>query len=417
MPASVRLLHFADAHIDMANYGRRDPETGLPVRVMDFLRSLDEIVETAIEERVDLVLFAGDAFKDRHPTPTFQREWARRILRLVRNHIPVVLLVGNHDLSPAWGRAHTLELFRVFGIEGIHVVDRVQTLTPQDLGLPLYLLAIPWIHRSGLVARGIPLHDPREWQEAVHRHLYRFVEDSLNRKPQDVPAVLLAHAMVPGAQAGWERVMTLDFEFTLPGSLVRDPRLDYVALGHVHKQQNLNPDGHPPAWYAGSIERVSFDEAEEEKGFLLVEVAPGRTRVTPRPFRHLRPFRSLYVRLDDDEPDPTQRVLDALGRPEALEGAVVRLVLELSRETEKRLDERRIYRHARAALEFHLTKRVQDRQRLRLPPDVPIAQYTPLELLEFYWKAKGRTPEEYEPLQELAREIFREVHAGEQGSA
>ena len=53
----IKLLHFADAHIDMANFGRHDPESGLPMRVMDFLKSLDEIVQAAIEEKVDLVIF------------------------------------------------------------------------------------------------------------------------------------------------------------------------------------------------------------------------------------------------------------------------------------------------------------------------------------------------------------------------
>ena len=77
-----KILHFADAHIDMANYGRHDPQSGLPLRVIDFLKSLDTIVDTAIQERVDVVLFAGDAYKDRNPAPTFQREWGRRIIRL-----------------------------------------------------------------------------------------------------------------------------------------------------------------------------------------------------------------------------------------------------------------------------------------------------------------------------------------------
>jgi len=64
-----KILHFADSHIDMANYGRQDPETGLPLRVMDFLKSLDQIVDTAIAEKVDCVLFAGDAYKNRDPAP------------------------------------------------------------------------------------------------------------------------------------------------------------------------------------------------------------------------------------------------------------------------------------------------------------------------------------------------------------
>ncbi|HKY52978.1 MAG TPA: metallophosphoesterase, partial [Anaerolineales bacterium] len=78
----MRILHFADAHIDMANYGRHDPETGLPLRVLDFLKSLDTIIDTAISEKVDMVIFAGDAYKDRSPAPTFQREWEKRIVRL-----------------------------------------------------------------------------------------------------------------------------------------------------------------------------------------------------------------------------------------------------------------------------------------------------------------------------------------------
>jgi DNA repair protein SbcD/Mre11 len=84
----MRLLHFADAHIDMANYGRHDPETGLPLRVLDFLKSLDTIVDAAISERVDMVIFAGDAYKDRSPAPTFQREWGKRIIRLSQAKIP-----------------------------------------------------------------------------------------------------------------------------------------------------------------------------------------------------------------------------------------------------------------------------------------------------------------------------------------
>lgn len=53
----MKLLHFADAHIDMANYGRHDPASGLPLRVLDFLKSLDTIVDAAIDRKVDLVVF------------------------------------------------------------------------------------------------------------------------------------------------------------------------------------------------------------------------------------------------------------------------------------------------------------------------------------------------------------------------
>src|SRR5512139_296133 len=149
----LRILHFADAHIDMANYGRHDPETGLPLRVIDFLKSLDEIVDTAIAEKVDLVLFAGDAYKDRNPAPTFQREWGRRLMRLSRAGIPTLLLVGNHDLSPSLGRAHALETFDTLEVPHVRVIEKPAFFRPQDLeGLPLQVIALPWISRAGLMA-------------------------------------------------------------------------------------------------------------------------------------------------------------------------------------------------------------------------------------------------------------------------
>ncbi len=148
----MKILHFADAHIDMANYGRHDPESGLPLRVLDFLRSLDVIIETAISEKVDLVIFAGDAYKDRNPAPTFQREWGRRIMRLSQAGIPTILLVGNHDLSPAVGRAHAIQEFDTLQVPHVHVIAKPQILSPEQLGIPVQVIGLPWVSRSGLMA-------------------------------------------------------------------------------------------------------------------------------------------------------------------------------------------------------------------------------------------------------------------------
>lgn len=104
----MKILHFADAHIDISQAGRIEPDTTIPVRVRDFLNSMDTIIDAAINEKVDLVLFAGDAYKDRHPQPTYQREWEKRMIRLSLAGIPVILVTGNHDMPKASGKAHAL---------------------------------------------------------------------------------------------------------------------------------------------------------------------------------------------------------------------------------------------------------------------------------------------------------------------
>ena len=119
----IRLIHLADTHLGVENYGRLDPATGLSSRLSDFLAALDQAVDYAVTQRVDLVVFAGDAYKTRDPSPTHQRELARRIRRLCDAGIPCFLLVGNHDLPNAQSRANSDEplaraLVKVLSVTG-----------------------------------------------------------------------------------------------------------------------------------------------------------------------------------------------------------------------------------------------------------------------------------------------------------
>ncbi|HMN62144.1 MAG TPA: exonuclease subunit SbcD, partial [Anaerolinea sp.] len=243
----MRILHFADAHIDIATHGRHDPETGLAVRTLDFLKSLDTIVDAAIAERVDLVIFAGDAYKDRTPVPTFQREWGRRMMRLSQAGVPTLLLVGNHDLSPASGRAHALQEYETLTIPFIHVASRPTFYKAGELdGLPVQVVALPWVSRSSLMASlGLSGTDSGEIYRNLEEKLGELLKIWLENADPELPIILTAHASVQGAIYGGERSVMLGSDLVLPGALVKNPRLNYVALGHIHKAQDLN-EGHQP---------------------------------------------------------------------------------------------------------------------------------------------------------------------------
>ncbi len=407
----VKLLHFADAHIDMVNFGRHDPETGLPLRVMDFLKSLDEIVDAAIEEQVDLVLFAGDAYKDRSPAPTFQREWGRRIMRLSRAGIPTLLLVGNHDLSPALGRANALESFDTLEVPRVRVVDKPVFLGPEELyGLPVQVLALPWISRSGMVAHlGLPASRPSELYEQLEQRLTELIHGWLDERiDPDLPVILAAHASVQGAKYGGERAVMLGSDLVLPKSLVCDSRLDYVALGHIHKPQNLNENAYPPVIYPGSIERVDWGEARDKKYYVLAQVERRTTQFEWRALRSVRPFIDCALRLESRE-DVGSALRAALPDPAQMDGAIVRLVLEYPRDWEALIDESSLREYAGACFEFHLLKRPQVDARIRLPDDHAIGSMTPLELVDLYLRSNHTAEEEARSLGKLAEEVIREV--------
>jgi len=397
----------------MANYGRHDPETGLPLRVMDFLKSLDEIVDTAIHEKVDLVIFAGDTYKDRSPQPTFQREWGQRIMRLSKAKIPTLLLVGNHDLSPALGRAHALTEFDTLQVENVKVLDKPQFLRPTDLwDLPLQVIALPWISRSGMMAQlDLRGGDPGQIYEQLEVKLNELVTHWLENADPDIPIILTAHASVQGAKYGGERTVMLGSDLVLSGSLVKNPRLDYVALGHIHKPQNLNEGSHPPVIYPGSIERVDFGEAGDEKFFITAQVGRGQTEFEWRQLKNIRSFVDRYINLASSRGDLTpsgitDQLRQALASEEQLKDAIVRLVVEYPREWEASLDEAAIREYAAEAFEFHLVKRPQMEARVRLPEGQAVGSMSALELLDIYWKANHTDPEVIEALQTLAVDII-----------
>ena len=402
----LTVLHFADAHIDIAGHGRHDPLTGLPLRVLDFLNALDRIVDTAIQERVDLVLFAGDAYKDRTPSPTYQREWGRRIIRLAQAGIPTLLLIGNHDLSPAAGRANALQEFDTLQVPHIHVLSKPAFLGPAELeDLPLQVLAIPWISRSGLMAAlEMSASLPEKVLAEIEERLSQLIQGWLEAADPQLPTILTAHASVQGALYGSERSVMLGSDLVLPGALVRDARLDYVALGHIHKAQNLNENGYPPVIYPGSIERVDFGEAQDEKSFVIARIQRGKTVIERRALPG-RCFIDRSVTLASPE-NVLEQMQQALPPQADLAEAVVRLTVDYPRELDPYLDEPALRKYTEAAFEFHLVRRPQMQTRLRLPGNVMVSSLTAGELLEKYWEVIKTPDQDKDALQKLAEDII-----------
>jgi DNA repair protein SbcD/Mre11 len=403
----IKLLHFADAHIDMAGQGRHDPQTGLPYRVMDFLKALDTIVDAAISEDVKLVIFAGDAYKDRTPVPTFQREWGKRILRLSRAGIMTLLVVGNHDLSPAVGRAHALQEFETLEVPNVKVISRPCLLGPEDLGgIPIQVIGIPWVTRSAFMANMDSVQNGQAGILAeLEEHITEFVLLLIEKASNDLPLIMTAHASVQGAKFGSERSVMLGSDQTLSTGLVTNPKLDYVALGHIHKSQNLNENSHPPVIYPGSIERVDFGEAADEKYYVIAEIEKGKTSYR---FCRLegRPFFDRSVEIQANELNVMQRLIEALPSQETMSGGMVRLTIYYPRELETLIDENTLRQHCEKAFEFHLLRKPQIQTRVRLPADQTISGMAPLDLLKLYWKTVGIDHDAAQELDHIAQQII-----------
>jgi len=253
----LKIVHFADVHLGAENYGRIDSRTGLSMRLTDFIQAINHVIDLALEQGADLVLFAGDAYKTRDPSPTYQREFARSIHRLSRAGVPTVLIAGNHDMPNAAGRAHTMEIFGTLEIEHIHVARSPDVLDIETAHGPVQVGVLPWIVRSGLLSH--QEHKNKSLQQ-VNELLLERIDLILNgpdglvsRLDPDKPHILVAHGTVQGAVYGSERTVMLGHDIVLPLHFMKNPNWDYVALGHIHRHQALEDERFPPVVYAGSI--------------------------------------------------------------------------------------------------------------------------------------------------------------------
>ncbi|MBI3965410.1 MAG: exonuclease SbcCD subunit D, partial [Chloroflexi bacterium] len=327
--SEITLLHLADVHLGIENYGRPDPATGLNSRVGDFLACLDQAIDEAIERPVDLVVFAGDAYKNRDPNPTHQRELAKRVARLSRANIPVVLLVGNHDLPAATGRASSVDIFQTLGVPNVTVARTPDIFRIETRSGPVQVGALPWILRNTLFTKeeykNLTLEEiDREVGERVARILASFAE----RLEPDIPAVLTAHCSVAGATFGSERSILLGQDIVLPKSTLAAASFDYVALGHIHKHQVIGTD--PLIVYAGSIDRVDFGEEREDKGYVVAKVWRGGAEYE---FRPVNARRFVTLEIDASGTDPLG-VIDRALEEADLDGTVVRVLIDVPAEHE-----------------------------------------------------------------------------------
>ena len=408
MSEPLRVLHFADVHIGMENYGSLDPATGVSSRVADFLRRMDEMVDFARDNGVDLAVFAGDAFKTRTPNPTFQREFAWRV-RDLAEMAPLVLLLGNHDMQPSREKASSVEIYDTLAVPNVWVADSYEVRRLDTRRGPVAVGSAPYPFRARLLqdekAAGLTIGET----DAMLAETLTDILDGLAGEADAhgaIPRLLTGHFSISGALVGSERGIMLGRDVQVALSSVADPRWDYVALGHIHRHQNLTRGRTdvPPVVYSGSIERIDFGEEADQKGFCWVELARGVVDWRFVPVK-ARPFVTLRADLRQSK-DPTRALIQEI-RDRDLKGVIVRVIVQLAAENESQLNEGAVRDALRAAGIHHLAslqKEVErlDRTRLGGSPE----GLTPEELLERYLLSRDCPPERRAELLALARSIF-----------
>ncbi|MDZ8138514.1 MAG: exonuclease SbcCD subunit D [Nostoc sp. DedQUE04] len=380
----IKILHLSDIHMGSGfSHGRINPETGLNTRLEDFVNTLSICIDRALTDAVDMVIFGGDAFPDATPPPYVQQAFASQFRRLMDANIPTVLLVGNHDQHSQGQGGASLNIYRTLGVPGFVVGDTLTTHYIETRNGKVQVITLPWLTRSTLMTRqeteGLSL---AEVNQLLTERLRVVLEGEVRRLDPDVPTILLAHLMADNASLGAERFLAVGKGFTLPLSLLTRPCFDYVALGHVHRHQNLNKSNNPPVIYPGSIERVDFSEEKEDKGYVMIELERGSAEWEFCPLT-VRTFRTIEV--DVSKADEPQAVLMKAIAKYDIQDAVVRLIYKLRSEQMDLIDSSSLHTALSPAHTYTIqAELVSQLARPRIPELSASSSIDPMEALKTY---------------------------------
>ncbi|MFN8670968.1 MAG: exonuclease SbcCD subunit D [Candidatus Sericytochromatia bacterium] len=382
--SKIKVLHTADIHIGIENYGYINPETGLNSRMEDFLRSFDIIIDYAIDNDYDLVIFAGDAFKVQSPTSTQQREFAKRVYRLSQAGIQTILLAGNHDLSNKYGEATAMDVYGTLKIDNVYVCERPRSERIKTKNGDVQVIAIPYVSKSAFLTN----EDYKlKTTEEVEKILIKKIDELINfyvmstiSEDKNIPIILTFHAGVDNAKIGSEKDLLVGKTFSVPLSILAKKEIDYVALGHIHKHQVLCHE--PPVVYSGSIERVDFGEENEEKGFITIELE--KNNVTYQ-FNKLPAREFLTINIDVTESEtPNEDIINAIKKHD-IKNKIIRLRYTILNTNTHVINEKEIKDLLSEAFFFMVRTIIADRgSRMRNPELNETIIDDPIQSLEKY---------------------------------
>jgi DNA repair exonuclease SbcCD nuclease subunit len=251
MACTLRVLLLADTHLGFDDPPH--PRVDRRRRGTDFFANFERALAPALRGEVDIVVHGGDLlYRSRVPPALVERAF-RPIARVAAGGVPVFIVPGNHERSAI---PHPLLAVH----RNVFVFDRPRTFAVGCPGGTVALSGFPF-------ARDARAQFPRLLAET------RFSETPASLR------LLCLHQAVEGARVG-----TPEFMFTDANDVIRarDLPAGFAAVlsGHIHRGQKLTRglDGAPlpaPVLYPGSIERTSFAERLETKGFLILHFAAG----------------------------------------------------------------------------------------------------------------------------------------------
>lgn len=271
----MKILHTSDWHLGRTLHGYS--------LIEDQAYMLDQLIEYMIQEKIELLIIAGDVYDKSLPNEEAVALFNHFISQVIgRLEIPTVIIAGNHDSNT---RIHFGS--ELFASKHLYIVGECekgyqQVTIEGSETIDVYL--IPYMEPA--YVREIAGDETIKRHDDAMRYLTRQIEKEKN----DRATLLVAHAFVAGGDlSDSERRLCAVGTAEMVGADCFKP-FTYTAIGHLHKPQAI---GSEHIRYSGSLLKYSISEANQPKCFVKLEIVDGK--LTALEEVSLKPKRDLKI--------------------------------------------------------------------------------------------------------------------------
>lgn len=254
----MKILHTSDLHVGKKLMGRE--------RYAEYRAVFSELAEICKNEKIELVLIAGDVFDTYTPSAEAEEIFYSGVKQL-SIHSAVLVISGNHDdyvrLTAAASLAEELNVYIVGNNAKSIKCGFKSGVYPEKSGSgwvifangrgeKVYINTLPYPNEARF--------KEGKTDESFEEKMSRWLALGEEGKIEKLPSVLLSHIFVAGGSVSdSEREIDLGGTRVVPLQML--PKCDYIALGHLHKRQRLGDN----AYYSGAPMQFTFDESGAKK--------------------------------------------------------------------------------------------------------------------------------------------------------
>lgn len=307
----MKICCIADLHIGVKSYSAVDPETHFYVRELEILNNLKNIINICLEQKINILLIAGDIYHNSKPSPNLQNEVNKLFQFASLNKLYVLILDGNHDLSKQEDSVSVLQSITTFQIPYI-----IQTSKFLDKEISIKKDTVRFIF--------LPTYTNNDQiKDLLDQNLFEN-NDYKN------PIIVIGHCTTQGACLNdW---LIAENEEYIDINLFNNRNINFVVLGHLHKPQILNKKD-PCIFYTGSLQRIDFNEEDQEKGYWIID-----TKSNDLQFFPIKTQSFYTVKLDIDKEISLEEIKQLIDT-NRITDSIVRVIINITEKFKLTADE------------------------------------------------------------------------------